>query len=144
ISLPPGCVVGNPLAQASLWINVKAGGLPTMPSVAMQQLALGIAISTLVVAGCKPRNPEEGGLLSPGTGQEDQTGQRAAALQSDVNPGGNFQISCRPDGDGGEQVTYELGVAGAVNEQDESQDILVTLAKTPKGGTRTVVAKNLQ
>jgi hypothetical protein len=95
------------------------------------------AAGMLLTAACKPRNPDEGGLL-----QSDD--ELTAPVQSEVKPGGDFHLSCQPaDGDP-DHATYTFEVTGAVSEQDESQDVLVTVAKSESGGKPSVLGSKLE
>src|SRR5436305_96797 len=91
-----------------------------------------LAAATLAATACKPRNPDEGGLLSA---DEEQP----TPVQATVAAGGEFHLTCQPADPDSDKSTYDLEVTGAVNEHDESQDVLVSVLKT-KAGAKDVLA----
>ncbi len=92
-------------------------------------LAVGFAASS---SACKPRDPDAGGLLSS---------DEPAPASAEVAKGGDWLVSCQPAGDDVEATVYQIAVAGAVSESDESQDVLVSVEKSNKGQIQ-VVAEN--
>ena len=97
----------------------------------MRHLVLVAALAA--VFACKPRNPDEGGLLSDDAGK--------APVQTSVAPGGQFHLHCQPADEAADATTYDVDVAGAVDEKDESQDVLVSVARTAHGATDVLADK---
>jgi hypothetical protein len=98
----------------------------------------GYVLLVLAAFGCKPRQWDEGGLLS-----DEPTAEEDVVR---IAKGGDWDIACAP-ADASEGTlgvaTYLLEVEGAVNAGDEAQELLVSVKKSYSGRQDVLVTKQL-
>ena len=90
-------------------------------------LAFCLAV-TLGALGCKPRNVNDAGLFSAGTG----------AASPAVSGDGDWRVTCQPRAGG--EFSYVLDVRGATSATDEEQELVVSVTRASKGQSATLAS----